>query len=133
MAALCARRGLGPSETLLLSSAETTGEVYRPLLRHLLERALRQVEISEMHRVSPSIGSLFSRGANLLGVKARARLTDHRTIIVFVLGGISLAEIRELKQLVAQYPKHRLLVGATQIATPDVVWELLTAGQCHVR
>ena len=85
-----------------------------------------------MIRLSASIGSLFSRGANLLGVKARARLTDHRTIILFVVGGISLGELRELRQLIAQHPKHRLLLGATQIASPDFVWELLTAS-VHVR
>ena len=86
-----------------------------------------------MHRLSHSIGSLFPRGANLLGVRTRARLTDHKTILVFVLGGISLAEIREMKQIVAQYPKHRLLIGATQLASPEVVWELLTAGLQNVR
>ena len=127
-----ARRGLGSSQALLLSSAQTTGEVYRPLLRYVLERAFRHEEIPEMIRLSASIGSLFSRGANLLGVKARARLTDHRTIILFVVGGISLGELRELRQLIAQHPKHRLLLGATQIASPDFVWELLTAS-VHVR
>ena len=81
-----------------------------------------------MQRLSNTIGSLFSRGANLLGVKTRARLTDHRTIVIFVLGGISLAEMRELRQLAAQYPKHRLILGATQLATPDEARELLTAG-----
>ena len=123
-----ARKGLGASEALLLSSAQTAGEVYRPLLRHVLERALRHYEVPEMTRLSASIGSLFSRGANLLGVKRQQRLTDHKTILIFVLGGISLNEIRELRQLVAQHPKHRLILGATQMITPDAVWELLTKG-----
>ena len=94
----------------------------------MLERSLRHEDVGELHRLSQSIGSLFSRGANLLGVRARARLTDHPTIVIFVLGGISLGEVRELRQLIAQYPKHRLLIGSTQIASPDVVRELLTAG-----
>jgi hypothetical protein len=129
-----ARRGLGTSEPLLLSGAQTAGEVYRPLLRHVLERALRNEDIAEMHRPNSwGASSLFSRGANLLGVKTRARLTDHRTIIVFVLGGISLAEVRELRQLIAQHPKHRLLVGSTGVISPDAVWELLTDGLYNVR
>ena len=41
----CARRGLGTSEALLLTSSQTAGEVYRPLLRHVVERALRQEEV----------------------------------------------------------------------------------------
>ena len=123
-----ARRGLGPSsETLLLKADQTAGEVYRPMLRHLVERALRHEDVSEMRRVGEaSIGSLFSRGANLLGVKRSARLTDHRTIVIFVLGGISLVEMRELRQLVAQHPKHRLIIGATSLAAPHAVWQVLT-------
>ena len=129
-----ARRGLGASEPLLLSSAQATGDVYRPLLRHLMERAMKHEDIAEMRRPNSNyVGSLFSRGANLLGVKTRARLTDHTTIIVFVIGGISLAEVRELRQIVAQHPKHRLLIGATQVASPASVWELLTAGLQRVR
>lgn len=93
------------------------------------------VQISELRHVNDpaaSIGSLFSRGANLLGVKTRARLTDHRTLIIFVLGGISLAEVRELRQLVAQHPKHRLLIGGTQLATPTTIWQQLTRGLQHM-
>ena len=124
-----ARRDLGAAEALLLSSGQATGEVYRPLLRQLLERGLKGEDMPELHRPnSHSIGSLFSRGANLLGVKTRARLADHRTILIFVLGGISLTELRELRQLVAQHPRHRLLVGATQISSPDSVWDQLVSG-----
>lgn len=98
-------------------------------MRHTLERALRSEEMPELRRVGEaSIGSLFSRGANLLGMRRTARLTDQRTIVVFVLGGISLAELRELRQLGAQHPKHRLLVGATQLATPHAVGHMLTRG-----
>ena len=125
-----ARKGLGASQSLLLTSAQTAGDVYRPLLRQVLERVLNGNEdLPEIVRLSASIGSLFSRGANLLGVRTRARLSDYKTIIIFVVGGISLSEIRELRQLVAQHPKHRVLIGATQIATPAVVWEMLIAGQ----
>ena len=132
-AVAASRKGLGASQALLLTSSQTTGDVYRPLLRHVLERALSgREDLPELTRLSASIGSLFSRGANLLGVKTRARLADHRTIVIFVLGGISVVEIRELRQLAAQHPKHRVLLGATQVATPAVIWELLTAGQ-HVR
>ena len=125
-----ARKGLGTLEALLPPrGSQAAGEVYKPLLRRVLERALKGEELSELHRPSAhSIGSLFSRGANLLGVRRSARLVDHKTIVVFVLGGISLHELRELRQLIAQHPKHRLLIGATQLASPDSVWELLTAG-----
>ena len=31
-------------------------------------------------------------------------------------------------QLMAQHPKHRLLLGGTQIASSRTVWEVLTRG-----
>ena len=120
-----ARRAMPPSEALLLPSAQTAGEVYRPLLRHVLERALRQEDVGAVEPLSGSFGSLV--GA-FFGRRSQARLADHRTIVLFVIGGISLAELRELRQLAAQYPQHRVWLGATRIATPDTVFELLTAG-----
>ena len=89
---------------------------------------MRGDELREVTRHTASIGSLFSRGASLLGVKQSARIAEQRTIIVFVVGGISLAEVRELRQLMAQHPKHRLLLGGTQIASSRTVWEVLTRG-----
>ena len=79
-----------------------------------------------MQHLSSSIGSIFSRGASLLGVKHVAKLTDARTIVLFVVGGVSLAEVRELRQLMAQHPKHRLLLGATEIASSRTIWDVLT-------
>ena len=49
-------------------------------------------------------------------------------IIVFVIGGISLAETRELRQLAAQHPSYTLLVGATGVASARSVSEMLTYG-----
>ena len=130
--ALARRGGGGKSAAaapLLLSAAQTAGEVYRPLARHAVGRALRHEEVPELHRLSNSIGSLFSRGANLLGVgSAKARLTDHPLLIVFFVGGVSLAELRELRQLVAQHPKHRLLVGGTGLTSPQSLCADLTRG-----
>ncbi|KAL1520875.1 hypothetical protein AB1Y20_022436 [Prymnesium parvum] len=124
-----ARLGMGPSEALLLSSSQTAGDVYRPLLRYTLERAMRHEPIDELSHLTASIGSFFSRGATYLGVKTTsAKLSDARTILVFVIGGITLAEVRELRQLLAQYPKSKLLLGSTEIASTNTTWEYLTAG-----
>ena len=64
----------------------------------------------------------------MLGVRTTARLSDCRVIIVFVIGGISLAETRELRQLAAQHPSYTLLVGATGVASARSVSEMLTYG-----
>ena len=120
---------LGASEALMLSSTHTAGDEFT--VRYC---ARCSSERSRVRRSWRCIGPTRTRlavsasGANLLGVKRISRLTDHRTIVLFVLGGISLGEVRELRQLVAQYPKHRLLLGGTQLVSPDAVWDALSAG-----
>ena len=51
-----ARVGLAGSERLLLSTAETVGDVYRPLLRTVIERTLRMEAVPEVVPLSTSIG-----------------------------------------------------------------------------
>ena len=34
------------------------------------------------------------------------------------MGGLALSEVRELRQLFAQHPKYRLLLGSTHITSP---------------
>ena len=45
-----------------------------------------------------------------------------------MLGGISLLEVRELRQLIAQHPRYRLVIGTTQLSSPHVVYRELTRG-----
>ena len=100
------------------------GEAYRPLLRQLLGRALGGEDVAELQRLSGGAlgsgltGSLLSRGAQMLGVRPKSRVADHPLVCVFVVGGISLAEVRELRQLFAQHPKHRLILGSTHLTSP---------------
>ena len=130
-----ARRGLGRSSQLLVSEGESDqGEAYRPLLRQLLGRALGGEEVAELQRLSGGAlgsgltGSLLSRGAQMLGVRAKARVADHPLVCVFVVGGISLGEVRELRQLFAQHPKHRLILGSTHLTSPASLGAQLIQG-----
>ena len=112
-----------PERPVLVPETESAGEAYRPLLRALLERVLAGEDVSELQRLSGALGagltgSLFSRGAQMLGVRAKARAGDHKLVFVFVVGGLALSEVRELRQLFAQHPKYRLLLGSTHITSP---------------
>ena len=82
---------------------------------------LRGDECAELARYAQPATSLLSRGANLLGVKARPRPADNQVILVFVVGGVALGEMRDVRQLVAQSPKHRVLLGATHLAAPSAI------------
>jgi len=143
-AVAAARRGLGPrAEALLLPYGQQAeagaGEVYRPLLRHLFERMLAGEDVSELQRLSGGgsivastlgvTGSLLKKGAQMLGVRAKAaRPTDAKLVVVYVVGGISLGEVRELRQLFAQHPRHRLLLGGTHLTSPASLAKQLLQG-----
>lgn len=124
-AVAASREGLGTLAPLLLPSRETAGEVYRPLLREVLSRVLNGEEVSELSRASGHKGGLLSRGAKLLGVKRAPRPSDNATILLFVVGGITVSELREARMLAAQHHERRILVGSTRLVTPvDISSEL---------
>ena len=112
------REGLGTLAPLLLPSRETAGEVYRPLLREVLSRVLNGEDVTELSRASEHKGGLLSRGAKLLGVKSAPRPSDNATILLFVVGGITVSELREARMLAVQHHERRILVGSTRLVTP---------------
>ena len=95
-------------------------------------------DVSELQRLSGGgsivastlgvTGSLLKKGAQMLGVRAKAQPTDAKLVVVYVVGGISLGEVRELRQLFAQHPRHRLLLGGTHLTSPASLAKQLLHG-----
>jgi hypothetical protein len=55
-----------------------------------------------------------------LGFKGKARPTDNNTVILFIIGGITFNEIREIKELAAKQ-KIRIVIGSNAVATASYV------------
>jgi hypothetical protein len=73
----------------------------RQLIRHLLPvggAQSREPLSADLVHASKSFGSLLQSGFSLLGVQGarQAHAADHERLVVFVVGGISCVEAREL-------------------------------------
>mmetsp|Transcript_22857 Transcript_22857/g.59750 ORF Transcript_22857/g.59750 Transcript_22857/m.59750 type:complete len:176 (-) Transcript_22857:177-704(-) len=122
--------------------ADNTGSVL-PLLRQLVRRVAQGDTVPDI--VQASSGSLkglltkglgrFGLNAGLLGAVAgavaprAARLSECTAVLVFVVGGISPAEIREVRQEIEERPSvylPPLLLGGTALLTSsDLARQLL--------
>ncbi|KAI7845287.1 hypothetical protein COHA_001130 [Chlorella ohadii] len=71
-----------------------------PLLRQLVECILRDEPLPDLHAGATSLSGLLRSGLGRLGVKAGPKPSDRPTVVLFVLGGVSLAELHEIQQAI---------------------------------
>eukprot|EP00879_Flechtneria_rotunda_P012088 GHRR01012623.1.p1 GENE.GHRR01012623.1~~GHRR01012623.1.p1 ORF type:complete len:587 (+),score=238.22 GHRR01012623.1:2901-4661(+) len=99
-----------------------------PLLRRVLTKILLLADILDLQQ--PEAGSLVAgllhRGLGRLGLgsrggPARSRISDYQTVLLFVVGGISPAEVREIRQELEEHKfghKPLVLLGGTTLLSP---------------
>lgn len=84
-------------------------------------RDLKQVESASL------VAGLLTKGLGRLGFGGisapvrRVRIDDYSTVLLFVVGGISSAEVRNVRQELEQHVyghKPRVLVGGTSLLSP---------------
>jgi hypothetical protein len=98
---------------------------YEALLQDLpkVGTPLEQLRGAGFGLLASGIGRL---GGVLRGQQA-ALPTQRPVVVLFVLGGVSPQELREVAEVMAAAPRGRtveqVLVGATALATPDLVYE----------
>lgn len=71
-----------------------------------------------------ALKGLLNMGLGRLGLPAstRPRLANYDVVLVFVVGGISLSEVRQVKQRLEDHlmrPRPHIIVGGTSLLTPD--------------
>ena len=52
-------------------------------------------------------------------LKQKARATDHKDIVVYVIGGVTFDEIKHIQDILAAFPKFNVIVGGTKITNSD--------------
>lgn len=68
------------------------------LLQRLAKRLVEGEEIPEVTHVPSSLGGLLRTGFGLFGLQARPAPRDHATAVLFVVGGVSAGELRDVKE-----------------------------------
>eukprot|EP01134_Creolimax_fragrantissima_P001580 CFRG1580T1 len=112
-------------DVLCLEGSRYTQLPYRPLLANLFEQMFeQQVEVPDLILHENSRGlrrKLYSGFVNL--VQATPRPTDHRYIILFVIGGISASEMKHIHDIVQKFDNFTVLIGSTHWATVSTIFE----------
>ncbi|KAL3161673.1 hypothetical protein ABBQ38_008774 [Trebouxia sp. C0009 RCD-2024] len=111
-------------------SADTSGQTAAdiaaeklPLMRHLTERVLRRQNILGLYHATASIRSLLKSGLGRFGLQKQPHPADNTVVILFVVGGISMLELREVQQAVDNQTSQggklpQLLTGGTVLLRP---------------
>ncbi|RLO04748.1 hypothetical protein DYB28_001994 [Aphanomyces astaci] len=104
-----------------------------PKLQHVTD-ATEQLTRAGMDLLKSGL-SVFGFGsaapAHAPATSATAHCQLHDTIVIFVVGGITLHEVQAIAQVVKTRPDLRVLVGSTTVTSPDklqhhVVWQQTT-------
>jgi hypothetical protein len=93
-----------------------------------VDRILQEDPLTELHPPTSVVGGLLSKGLGRLGLQSlrgpKAKPADFPLVMVFVVGGVSPLEIREVRQEVSEQEfrkKPRVLVGGTCLVSPEDV------------
>ncbi|KAI8615802.1 hypothetical protein BC830DRAFT_1168321 [Chytriomyces sp. MP71] len=82
-----------------------------------------RIEAEDLTHISygGTLGTVLSGFSRLLGA-ARPRPKDYETIIVFVVGGITAAEVRDVREIVREHGGGvNVIIGSTVIANADEI------------
>ncbi|GMH33716.1 hypothetical protein BSKO_01550 [Bryopsis sp. KO-2023] len=88
---------------------------YIPLTRQIASLVYQDSKLEDLSRATSLLGGLLKMGLGRLGFQNKAKPGDHPVVILFVVGGISMMEVREvLAEIEDQSPwKPQVLLGGT--------------------
>ncbi|KAL0362459.1 UNVERIFIED_CONTAM: Sec1 family domain-containing protein MIP3 [Sesamum calycinum] len=105
------------------------------LLYKLLTSILDKHDIPGLEYHSSTVGRLFKSGFGRFGLgQTKPSLTEQNVILIFVIGGISGVEVREVQEVLSgsSRPDVEVILGGTTFLTPDDMRELLLGDYCHM-
>ncbi|KAK4438848.1 Sec1 family domain-containing protein MIP3 [Sesamum alatum] len=105
------------------------------LLYKLLSSILDKHDIPGLEYHSSTVGRLFKSGFGRFGLgQAKPSLTEQNVILIFVIGGITGVEVREMQEALSgsSRPDVEVILGGTTFLTPDNMRELLLGDYCHI-
>lgn len=102
---------------------------YVPLVRQITSQVFQDATLGDLTRVTSVLGGLLKIGLGRFGFQNQSKPGDHPIVVIFVVGGICLLEIKEiLAEIEGQSPwKPQVILGGScllsdQDAT-DIVWD----------
>ncbi|XP_018431457.1 PREDICTED: sec1 family domain-containing protein 2 [Nanorana parkeri] len=103
---------------------------YKPLLRQIIEEIFHpdRAEPLDIEHISSGLTDLLKTGFSMFMKVSRPHPGDSPLLILFVIGGVSVSEVRMVKDLVSTLkPGVQVVVLSTRLLKPSDIPELLFA------
>ncbi|KAK9399147.1 sec1 family domain-containing protein 2 [Crotalus adamanteus] len=103
---------------------------YKPLMKQVLEEIYNpdRPDLVDIEHMSSGLTDLLKTGFSMFMKVSRPHPSDHPMLVLFMVGGVTVSEVRMIKDLVAAHkPRVEVIVLSTTLLTPLNVLELLFA------
>ncbi|KAG8453665.1 hypothetical protein GDO86_000340, partial [Hymenochirus boettgeri] len=103
---------------------------YKPLLKQVVEEIFQpsHAEPVDIEHMSSGLTDLLKTGISMFMKVSRPHPGDPSLLILFVIGGVTLSEVRMVKDLVSSIkPGTQVVVLSTKLLKPHDIPELLFA------
>ncbi|XP_040190813.1 sec1 family domain-containing protein 2 [Rana temporaria] len=103
---------------------------YKPLLKQIIEEIFHpnRAEPMDIEHMSSGLTDLLKTGFSMFMKVSRPHPADSPLLILFVIGGVTVSEVRMMKDLVSTLkPSVQVVVLSTRLLKPSDILELLFA------
>jgi hypothetical protein len=125
-----ARQGLKKYKNIYEPGTLSAPPKFQPLLKQVIVDILdpSKPELVDITNKSSGFGDLLKSGFGLFRAVSKPRPSDHPLMVIFVIGGITAAEVRQVREAVTLSKSNvQIMVGSTRLVNPaDVLRMILT-------
>ncbi|XP_078266579.1 sec1 family domain-containing protein 2 [Rhinoraja longicauda] len=125
-----ARAHMKQFKTLYSPGGNTHQAMYKPLVKQILEEIFHpnRPDTVDIEYMSGGLTELLKTGFSMFMKVSRPHPSDHPLLILFLVGGVTISEVRVIKDLVSTYkPGCQVIVLSTRLLTPLDVTQLIFA------
>ncbi|KAK2189953.1 hypothetical protein NP493_92g01011 [Ridgeia piscesae] len=129
-----ARKTLKQFSTICEGGGLTSQASMKPLLKQVIHDIVNpsKPELVDIEYKSTGLRDLLKTGFGFFMNVSKPRPSDHPVLIVFVIGGVTVTEARQIQEVVSATKSNmQVLVGSTSIVTPPDLLHM-TLAQNHL-
>lgn len=105
----------------------SSNQGYVPIVRSIASHVYNDAKLEDLKRANSILGGLFKMGLGNFGFQNPSKPGDHPVVIIFVVGGVTLVEIKQIiEEVKSQSPwKPQILLGGTFLLSSSQVTKLM--------
>ncbi|XP_053114297.1 sec1 family domain-containing protein 2 [Hemicordylus capensis] len=125
-----ARAHMKQFNSVHIPGSNTQQASYKPMLKQVVEEIYNpdRPDSVDIEHMSSGLTDLLKTGFSMFMKVSRPHPSDHPLVIIFMVGGVTLSEVKMVKDLVSAHkPGIQVIVLSTTLLTPLNILELLFA------